>query len=469
MIPVLTPAESRRLDEASAPRLGELMERAGHAVAMTVLDAGYRYGSRIILLAGPGNNGGDAYVAARHLRRFGADARVVSLSDPRSEVARAAAASAAAAGVPVEAWCDPRPADVLVDGLFGSGLVRALGSEVLRWVDHAGFIVSIDIPSGLDGTTGTVANAAFTADVTVTFHAPKVGHLIGSGPAHTGVLNVVDIGLEGGTPELVWWEESDAGVPRRHRRAHKWSAGSVLVVGGSPGMAGAPLLAAIGALRSGAGAVALVHPAGLSLSVPPSLLCQGVGSGDRFVTGDALTILEASTRYDVLALGPGLGPGQEQLVNHLVTQWQGSLVLDADGLNALDLSNLESRTFPSVLTPHQGEFLRLTGEAPSYGAAAELAAGTGSVVLLKGSPTFVANTGVTRVVTSGGPELATIGTGDVLTGMVAAFLARGLPPSDASASAAYWHGVAGRRAAERGVLTADALAEEVAAVVPPVS
>lgn len=467
MIAVITPAESRRLDEAAADQLPELMERAGFAVAMTVLQAGYGYGSRVVLLAGPGNNGGDAYVAARHLARFGVEARVMALVAPRSELAAVAARAASDSGVMIEAWGPPRPSDVLVDGLFGSGFSRALAPGVLPWLDHDGFIVAIDIPSGLDGTTGTVANAAFTADVTVTFHAPKVGHLIGSGPTHTGILEVVDIGLRGGEPELSWWVEDDAEVPRRHRSSHKWSAGSVVVVGGSPGMAGAPLLAAIGALQSGAGAVSLVQPGGLPILSPAALLSRGVGTGSRFTPADAEVILGMGSRYDVLALGPGLGPGQEEFVNRLVGEWQGSLVLDADGINALDLAVLEGRSFPTVLTPHQGEFLRLTGETPSYAAAAELAAGTDSVVLLKGGPSFVANAGVTKVITTGGPELATIGTGDVLTGMVASFLARGLAPSHAAASAAYWHGVAGRRAADRGVLTADLLAEEVARVVPP--
>ncbi len=466
MMKVLTPGEARRLDGLHAERLPEFMERAGHAVAMEVLQAGYAYGSRVVLLAGPGNNGGDAYVAARHLRGFGADARVVALSEPRTELASAVARAAADAGVPIEPWCEPRPADVLVDGLFGAGFSGALGPEVIGWIDHAGFTVAIDIPSGLDGTTGTVANRAFTADATVTFHAPKVGHLIANGPEHTGRLRVVDIGMEGGEAELLWWTGEDAVVPGRHRASHKWSAGSVLVVGGSPGMAGAPLLAAVGALRSGAGAVAVVRPGGLPLQAPPALLSRGLGTGERFTEADAHPVLEAGTRYDVLALGPGLGHGQENFVNQVVEAWQGSLVLDADGINALDLTVLEDRTYPTVITPHQGEFLRLTGETPSYAAAGELAAGTGSVVLLKGSPSFVANSGATKVVTSGGPELATIGTGDVLTGMVAAFLARGLEPSDAAASAAYWHGVAGRRLADRTIVTADALAEEIAFVVP---
>lgn len=468
MIPVLSPSEAKRLDVEAGDRLGELMERAGHAVAMTVLRAGFGYGSSVVVLAGPGNNGGDAWVAARYLRRHGVGVVVVPFGDPATDPARAAASAAVAAGVPVRPWSAPLQSDVLVDGLFGVGLSRPLPPEVIPWTDHAGFVVAIDVPSGLDGATGEVHGAAFTADVTVTFHAPKTGLLVGSGPDHVGLLEVADIGLEGGEPELVWWTSADAGAPRRGRRAHKWTSGSVLVVGGAPGMAGAPVLAASAALRSGAGAVALSTPGGLPVHAPAALLRRSVGAGVRFGPGDASAILEDAGRYDILALGPGLGPDLGEFVNTLAGGWQGPLVLDADGITSIDLGVVEARTHATVLTPHGGEFFRLTGEGPTHEAAAELAAGTGSVVLLKGSPSFVADPVATRVVTSGGRELATIGTGDVLTGMVAAFLARGLAPADAAASAAYWHGIAGRRVAERGIVTADDLAEEVGRVAPGV-
>ncbi|NND84860.1 MAG: NAD(P)H-hydrate dehydratase, partial [Acidimicrobiia bacterium] len=257
-------------------------------------------------------------------------------------------------------------------------------------------------------------------------------------------------------------------LPTRGRRAHKWTSGSVLVVGGAPGMTGAPVLAATAALRAGAGAVSLATPGGLPIHAPAALLRRRVGEAQRFGSGDAATILEGASRYDILALGPGLGPEMEDFVNTLADGWQGPLVLDADGITAVDLGVVEERSHPTVLTPHAGEFFRLTGEDPSHDAAQDLATGTGSVVLLKGSPSFVSDSSATRLVTTGGRELATIGTGDVLTGMVAAFLARGLPPADAAASAAYWHGLAGRRVAERGVLTADDLVAAIGSFVPGV-
>lgn len=468
MIPVLPPDESKRLDDEAGNELGALMERAGHAVAMAVLRAGFGYGTSAVLLAGPGNNGGDAWVAARHLRRHGVGATVVPFADPTTAPAREAARTAVAAGVAVREWSAPWPADVLVDGLFGVGLTRPLPPEIIPWTDHAGFVVSIDLPSGLDAATGEVLGAAFTADVTVTFHAPKTGLLVGSGPDHTGLLEIADIGLTGGTPELVWWTGADAVVPKRGRRAHKWTSGSVLVVGGAPGMTGAPVLAATAALRAGAGAVSLATPGGLPVHAPAALLRRRVGAAQRFEAGDAAGLLEGAGRYDILALGPGLGPDVDEFVNTLADGWQGPLVLDADGITAVDLGVVEERSHPTVLTPHAGEFFRLTGETPTHQAARELAAGTGSTVLLKGSPTFVAETAVTRLVTTGGRELATIGTGDVLTGIVSALLARGLPPGEAAATAAYWHGLAGRRLAERGVLTADDLVATVGSFVPTV-
>jgi NAD(P)H-hydrate epimerase len=355
-----------------------------------------------------------------------------------------------------------------VDGLFGVGLARPLPPEIVPWTDHGGFVVSIDVPSGLDAASGEVPGTAFTADVTVTLHAPKTGLLIGSGPDHTGVLEIADIGLVGGIPELQWWTGADAAVPRRRRRAHKWTAGSVLVVGGAPGMVGAPVLAAGAALRSGAGAVSLVTPGGLPVQAPSALLRRRVGVADRFDPDDASTILEEGRRFDVLVLGPGLGDGMGEFVNALADAWQGPLILDADGLTAIDLGVVEHRTHATILTPHAGEFFRLTGDASGHEAAEELAAGTGAVVLLKGAPSFVVDRSATRVITSGGRELATIGTGDILSGMIAAFVARGLDPADAAASAAHWHGIAARSVAERRLLTADDLVDEIASVVPRV-
>jgi hydroxyethylthiazole kinase-like uncharacterized protein yjeF len=306
----------------------------------------------------------------------------------------------------------------------------------------------------------------FRAAMTVTFHSPKVGQLIGIGPDVCGELRIRDIGLVGGDAEFFLADEEDAPRPPRLRTVHKWSAGSVLVVGGSPGMTGAPLLAARSALHGGAGSVSIATPGGLQevyAAAAPELLNAAIGEGTSFSPDDASAVSAAGKRFDVLALGPGLGQGQDGFVAGLLGSWSGPVVIDADGLNALDPGMLAARSAPTVITPHAGEFARLTGEEADYSHAADLAAKTGSVVLLKGSPTFVMGR-AKWAIREGGAELATIGTGDVLTGLLAALWARGLDPEAAARSAAYWHGRAGRLLAQRETVTADALAVEVGRV-----
>jgi NAD(P)H-hydrate epimerase len=195
-------------------------------------------------------------------------------------------------------------------------------------------------------------------------------------------------------------------------------------------------------------------------------MSRGIGSGSNFTLDDVDDVLAAADRYEVLAVGPGLGPVDESFVNALLDRWDGPVVLDADGLNALDGSAALSREHDTIITPHGGEFTRLTGSDPTHYAALELARESGAVVLLKGNPTFVADGTNTWVVASGGPELATIGTGDVLTGMVAAFVAGGLPAEIAARSAAYHHGAAGARLALSEIVTAADLASEIGRHLP---
>lgn len=463
MKPVLSAAETAELDARATEPVEMLMERAGLAVALAAVRMGAGYGRRVVVLAGPGNNGGDGYVAARYLHRRGAAVEVLALAEPRSDGARWAYASAAASGVPISPWRDPFPADLVVDALFGAGFRGELPASVARWTLVEDPVLAVDVPSGLDATTGLAEGPVFWAARTVTFHSYKVGHFVGDGPDLSGEVEVADIGLRGGRPDFWLCEESDAPRPERARTAHKWSVGSVLVVGGSPGMTGAALLAARSALNAGAGSAAVACPGQLQpvyAAAAPELLTFGAGKGERFDAGDAMDVLEAAQRYDVLALGPGLGRGQEGFVKHLLEGWGGLLVIDADGINGTDEDSLHRRVGPTVITPHPGEFARLTGEAASYVSAAELARATGVVVLLKGNPTFVCGE-EQWVVTTGGPELASIGTGDVLTGMLAALWSRGLSAEVAARSSAYWHGRAGAELAVTGALTADLLAREV--------
>lgn len=457
------------LDAAASDRIGALMERAGLWVALAAARMGAQYGSRVSVLAGPGNNGGDAYVAAKYLARRGVAVTIYARGYPKGDfsAARSAARAAVAAGAKVVPFGPPGAADLIVDGLFGAGFHGELPEDVAPWLTHPAPVLAIDVPSGLSAADGGVTGQSFTAARTVTFHALKVGHLLGEGPERCGALEVRDIGLEGGRPELKLVEDADAGLPRRARTAHKWSVGSVLVVGGSPGLTGAVVLAAASALRAGAGAVAAAVPGrwqtvveGLSAGV----MTRGIGTGDRFDPADVAELLEQAARFDVMALGPGLGPDQNKFVEELIGRWQGPLLIDADGLNAVAEPAHLKRPGGTIITPHAGEFTRLTGRQATYQAAATVAREADAVVLLKGNPTFVTAGEAPWVVTEGGPELATIGTGDVLTGTVAALWASGLDAVPAAYSGAFWHGRAGKSLAEWSVVTAEDLVDEIGVV-----
>ena len=466
MEPLITPAETNRLDMASDDPPATLMERAGLGVALTAVEMGIGYGDRVMILTGAGNNGGDGYVAAKHLAGRGVQVTIRSLGYPRGDGSPARAASIAAirAGARVEVLENPAPTDLIIDAIFGVGFRGALPEAVIPWTRLDVPVLAVDVPSGLDATTGLVENAAFHADVTVTFQAAKTGHVLGEGPERVGELFIVDIGLGEARPELMLCEESDAPRPVRTRHAHKWSVGSVAIVGGSPGITGAAMLAARAALNAGAGAAAVICPGSLQSiysTLDMGVMSRGVGHGERFVLDDVEAVLREAERYDVMALGPGLGPVDRGFVEGLLDGWDGPIVLDADGLNALDGPAALARDHDTIITPHAGEFTRLVGVDPTHDAAQQLARERGAVVLLKGNPTFVADGDNTWVVTSGGPELATIGSGDVLTGMVAAFVAGGLPGEIAARSAAYHHGAAGARLARSELVTATALARDI--------
>jgi ADP-dependent NAD(P)H-hydrate dehydratase / NAD(P)H-hydrate epimerase len=466
MRPVITAEEVARLDAASVVPEAVLMERAGLAVALSAVRMGAGYGTRVVVLAGTGNNGGDGYVAARLLRERGADVAVRCLGYPKgdSSVRRAMSIAAVKAGVPVSPSAGPEPADLVVDAFFGSGFRGTLPGPAHAWVDHPAPVLAVDVPSGLEATTGQVEGPAFRATRTVTFHALKTGHLVGRGPDLSGTVEVVDIGLDGERPEWLLCEDEDAIVPTRSRTAHKWSAGSVAVVGGSPGLAGAVMLCARSALSFGAGAVRALLPGALrseAASMDPGVMTEGLGTG--WVHDDPDAVLAAAGRFDVLALGPGLGPAPSAAVAEIVAGWDRPLIIDADALRMVTAAVLKARTAPTVVTPHAGEFEALSGGEASPDAAARFADVTGAVVLLKGAPTFVM--GSTRwVVTSGGPELATIGTGDVLTGMLAALIAAGVEPEAAARTAAHVHGRAGAALALQGTVTAVDLAAAVGRV-----
>lgn len=466
MQPVLTPDEARALDDAADAPVATLMERAGLGLALAIVARGIGYGNRVTVLAGPGNNGGDGYVAARHLRARGVAVEVLSLGEPRSRAAAEAAASAAASGVPVRPWREPDDDHFVVDALFGAGFRGPLPAEVQAWVGHPARVVAVDLPSGLSGETGEPLPVAFRAEVTVTFHAPKRGHLVGEGPDLVGELVVVDIGLPASPSGWYRSEDEDVSIPPRDRRAHKWSAGTVAVVGGAPGIAGAPVLAGRSALAAGAGAALVLRPPGLPPVPSGALLTDEIGAGPELRPDDTPAVLGLGEKWASLVLGPGLGRDGTRIVPSVVERWSGALVLDADALTADSAEGLHRRPTPAVVTPHAGEFKRIAGADASPDAAERFAREHGCVVLLKGGPTFVTDGVETWVVDVGGPELATIGTGDVLAGMLGTFLAIGMRPLDAAKAAAHIHGRAGAALAAERVVTADALVDAVAKTVP---
>ena len=442
-----------------------LMERAGLGVALTAVRMGIGYGSKVIVLAGPGNNGGDGYVAARHLKQRGVEVEVHALGYPKGDdaPARKAAVAAVDAGVRIVPLGEPEPADLVIDALFGAGFRGSLPDDVVPWIGHPAPVLAVDLASGLNGLDGSVVGPAFTAEATVAFDFAKVGHLVGEGPSRSGELHVVPIGLPEPNPEFMLCDAEDAPVPTRSQDAHKWSAGSVVVVGGSAGLVGAAVMASEAALRFGAGAVRLIVPAGLreeAAAGRPGLMTMGIGGADSFGPSDVGQILEALGRFDVLVLGPGIGTGRGTLIETVLERWERPLVLDADGIRGASITALAARSAPTIVTPHAGEFERLSGSPTTPTAAFAVAAETGSVVLLKGNPTFIG--GEQRwAVDSGGPELATIGTGDVLAGMIGALVARGLDPEVAARSAAYRHGLAGKHLAAVTSVTAMGLLDEI--------
>ena len=502
MIPVLTPAQASALDRAAAERgvpVVALMERAGRELASAARDVvGGSYGSRAVVVCGSGNNGGDGLVAARHLASWGFAVCAVLLADAASlrDPAAANHARLGGTGVRVRPYAaaalerELTRADVVVDAIVGTGfhgIPEGPFAEAVDAIGRAGItVVAADVPSGVNAETGAVAGRAIRADVTVTFGAPKVGVVLLPGAAHAGVLEVAEIGLPEDLirSDVALVEASDlAGwLPDRAPDGHKRDSGYAVVLAGSSTMTGAASLSAAAAYRAGAGLVALAVPEPILRVVQP-LVREAVfaplpATPTGSVAGGSDRLEEILAQAGALAIGPGMtsDPETAAYVRELVRGAELPMVLDADGLNAFAgrMEELAERRADLVLTPHAGEFARLAGietaelDADRIGCVRALAATTRAVVLLKGTRTLVANPeGEVRICATGGPVLATGGTGDVLTGVIAAFLARGLAPMDAAAGAAYVHGVAGSLAAARsgeGTTAGDVLEQLAPAV-----
>ncbi|MEK7816821.1 MAG: NAD(P)H-hydrate dehydratase [Actinomycetota bacterium] len=483
-----TAAQMRRTDDAAIRGLGipgmVLMERAGMAVAEFLLEH-YCAHHCFAVLAGKGNNGGDGIVAARHLLEAGAEVRVFAAGTARQYRGEALANLKVLDKLGLKTGHNPSAAAlrralagdcVIVDAVFGTGFAGEPRGKAAEFITIANSsarrqgtpVVAVDIASGVDASTGEAAKKTMAADATVSFHAPKLGPFVAPGSYYSGEVFLSDIGIPESVsvpadhfltaPDLV----SNL-LPIKMEYDNKFSCGRVLVVGGSTGLTGAPCMAAEAALRAGAGVVTAAIPESLNPVFEQKLLevmtltLPDTGSGSLSAAAiDA--VLDAAARADCLALGPGLGrdPESAWLAVELLAGSETPAVLDADGLNALEgkLGVLKKRRAPTVLTPHAGELGRLlkipSGDVESRRLyhAKSAARKAGCVVVLKGSSTIATDGQTTMVNPTGNPGLATAGTGDVLAGVIASLLARGIKPLDGAAAGAFLHGSAADLAAE---------------------
>ena len=489
---VLTSDQMRAADRSTVEGAGVtsslLMENAGRefvsamAQHLSTLDS-----QRVAVVCGKGNNGGDGFVVARVLGSRGVDVHVY-LTVPRSEVSGDAALTLAALGAASlrvddaatqELWTLALPAiagsDLIVDALFGTGLSRPLEGRWASVIDDLNAtgvpIVSVDVPSGVSGETGCMIGATIKATMTVTFGAPKIPLVMMPAALMAGEVVVVDIGVPqaiiddvpGERLESITHEQASAWVETRRDDIHKGECGRVVIVAGSVGKAGAAQLAALGALRSGAGLVTVATPRsclGVAAGFMPEYMTLGLDETTDGMVAE--TAVDAVLGYDcdVLAVGPGLGLGSSvrRFVQELVKRATVPLVLDADALNAFDgeLDGLAGRDGREVvITPHPGEMARLAGTTTDHvrtrrlESARALATTRCLYVVLKGAHTVVVSPeGRVLVNLTGNPGMATGGTGDVLTGVVAAWLAQMGIAEVACGLGVYLHGAAGDRAAE---------------------
>jgi NAD(P)H-hydrate epimerase len=464
------------IEERGIPSL-DLMERAGAGLAALVREiAG---DGPVVVACGKGNNGGDGYVAARLLREAGLEVRVLAAAPVEQLRGDAAVNAQRLPGPPPEPFSRELldGASVAVDALLGTGFSGEPHGVVAEAIEalHAwdGPVVAADVPSGVDASTGEVAGAAVRAVATATFAAAKPGLWINPGKSLSGEVRVIDIGIPPGAPVaapevgLIRDAAILALVPRRRPGWTKFDSGHVLVAGGARGLSGAPCLAAEGAQRAGAGYVTACVPASLEEIFEVRLLevmTRGLPDRDGAHTEEgADAVLELSARGGALIAGPGLGrsDGAAAFARRVVAGAEVPIVLDADGLNAYagDLEALAARRAPTVLTPHDGELGRLLEVDSAAVRARRLhhvraAARTAqAIVVLKGDDTLVAEPGGTVGVSAASSAgLATAGTGDVLSGVIAAVLARGVDPFAAACAGVRLHARAGMRAArERGV------------------
>ena len=503
--------QMRQLDEIAINTYGipgiVLMENAGVGTIQAINDT---YGSleerTIIIIAGPGNNGGDGLVIARQILQQGGFPIVFLLVDPE-EIKGDSATNLQIVrnlDIPIYPIIDIEQVkglqnylaecDLIIDAIFGTGLKRSVEGHyemAISLVNHSLVpVISADIPSGLDSDTGLPLGICIEANLTVTYGLGKPGHFTGSGPEFCGQLGIIDIGIPPAAvmaaelqTEVLTENSITCWLPERTRNSHKGSCGHLLALAGSRGKTGAALLCARAALRAGAGLATICVPQDINhifesalaeaMTLPLTLSDNGYAS-----VADYDEITNSLKDKQALVMGPGLGQEETtgQLVARLYQESAKPMVIDADGLNLLDTSLLpDNPAGPRILTPHPGEMSRLTGKTTTeiqcdrLQIARDFATSHKVIVVLKGANTIIADpNGRVAINPTGNPILAAGGSGDVLTGFIGAFLVQGLPPWEATCLAVYLHGLAADYVARENNIQAGMLASELADILPAV-
>ena len=473
-------ADQHAIEEAGVPSL-DLMERAGLGLARVVAEAAGDAPIRVVI--GKGNNGGDGLVAARILREDGHEVDVLAVGNPDDLQGDAAVNLDRLPGEPPRDF-DPAAlagSGAIVDAMLGTGFEgepREPIAGAIRAINHARAaapgattgpaVIACDLPSGVNSSTGEISGEAVEADVTATFNGPKVGLYVEPGKSQAGRVESIEIGIPRTAPAPekagLISERVLVRVPPRARTGNKFKSGTIIIAGGARGLTGAPSMAALAAMRTGAGYVQLAvpEPAETVLSLRlMEAMTHGLPHADgAHIEEGAAKVVELSKRAGAVVLGPGLGrtDGAVAFARNVARDVQVPLLIDADGLNAhaehLDL--LKQRSAPTVLTPHDGELGRLLGiessevEQHRIAHAREVAQRSGAIVVLKGDDSLVVPPDGAFAISPGAtPALATAGTGDVLSGVIGALLSKGMDPFEAACAGVFAHARAGRIAAER--------------------
>lgn len=481
LLPLPTPEEMSQWDQETIKNIGipglTLMESASReAVDVLLEEFGPIEDKEILCFAGSGNNGGDVFAMARQLQDLGADVTVFHTKHQKQYQGetRTNLIWAQKLGVPLRhlAAVDidslPMP-DIIIDGLLGTGFKGELSEDYLACIrsinimGHTAFVFSVDIPSGLNGLTGQPQPEAIMADATVTFQAPKLGLTMPGASRFTGMVHVRSIGIPNqiqvANPvhhHLITNEAMDY-IPRIAPDNHKGNAGHVLIIGGSKGLTGAPHLAALGALRSGAGLVTIACPGKLADVIKggsADIMTLPLDSEGEWTPSMAKILLGEISRFDSCVIGPGIGRSAKTVdfLRTFIAECPAHTVLDADALYGLAQFSEKIAELPetTILTPHPGEMATLFDvsiekiQSSRLETTAQFVDISSATLVLKGAGTLIANVSKTCISPFSEPNLAIGGSGDVLSGMIASLMARGLSPLEASCVGVYWHGMTGR-------------------------